>query len=343
MPLVELPESKVNLLDVARHRQARHTAPRIRQISHSQMTGHTRVGYSARERGWKRQPHFRCGSGTNCGGGVSSAATGVRLDTRDPKGMVPNASLLQRDLESCARPRTTPMPPTLHAVLAPHRPLFRCRGVQHSTPHICSVDSTSLVSLPIRGLVRRIGGALTEQHRERDTQLPPMRPNGSAAAPRGLGRPATRGKAPAPGSRPSPTAPIGAARKFIKECRNLANHRPKNTKDAYQKYPLSRHHCPEGVHTIGSSRRAMKTAGLTRTWPSHQKRETNHNVPLPRRRAFHLLRNSAMKAWGAAASGSTSRADAGAHSAYLHVHCPEPHASARFCTASHSGRVHQHP
>lgn len=62
---------------------------------------------------------------------------------------------------------------------------------------------------------------------------------------------------------PNARAAIGGARKFIKECRNLAHHRPKNRKDAYQKYALSQHHFLEGLHTIQSFRIAMKTVGLT--------------------------------------------------------------------------------
>ena len=62
---------------------------------------------------------------------------------------------------------------------------------------------------------------------------------------------------------PNARAAIGGARKFIKECRNLAHHAPKNRKDAYQKYALTRHHFLEGLHTIQSFRKAMKTAGLS--------------------------------------------------------------------------------
>ena len=66
---------------------------------------------------------------------------------------------------------------------------------------------------------------------------------------------------------PEARAAIGGARKFIKECRNLAHHPPKNKKAAYRKYVLCRHHFLEGLHTIQAFRKAMKAAGLTGNLP----------------------------------------------------------------------------
>lgn len=58
-------------------------------------------------------------------------------------------------------------------------------------------------------------------------------------------------------------AAIGGARKFIKECRNLSHHWPRNKKDAYQRYSDCRHHFLEGLRTIRSFRQAMKSVGLS--------------------------------------------------------------------------------
>jgi len=58
-------------------------------------------------------------------------------------------------------------------------------------------------------------------------------------------------------------AAIGGARKFIKECRNLSHHWPRNRKAAYQKYFDCRHHFLEGLQTIRSFRQAMKAVGLS--------------------------------------------------------------------------------
>ena len=45
-------------------------------------------------------------------------------------------------------------------------------------------------------------------------------------------------------------AAIGGARMFIKECRNLTHHWPRNKKAAYRKYADCRHHFMDGLRTI---------------------------------------------------------------------------------------------
>ena len=62
---------------------------------------------------------------------------------------------------------------------------------------------------------------------------------------------------------PQARADIGRARGFIKECRNLSHHWPRNKKDAYNKYANCRHDFLNGLHTIQTFRKAMKDVGLT--------------------------------------------------------------------------------
>ena len=62
---------------------------------------------------------------------------------------------------------------------------------------------------------------------------------------------------------PQARAAIGGARMFIKECRNLTHHWPRNKEAAYRKYAYCRHHFLEGLRTIQAFRKAMKDAGLT--------------------------------------------------------------------------------
>ena len=62
---------------------------------------------------------------------------------------------------------------------------------------------------------------------------------------------------------PSARAAIGGARNFVKECRNLTHHSPKNKKDAHKKYADSKHHFLAGLRTIQEFRTAMKNEGLT--------------------------------------------------------------------------------
>lgn len=62
---------------------------------------------------------------------------------------------------------------------------------------------------------------------------------------------------------PSSRAAIGGARKFVKECRNLTHHWPKNKKNAYKKYSECKYHFLEGLRTIQTFRTAMINDGLT--------------------------------------------------------------------------------
>ena len=54
---------------------------------------------------------------------------------------------------------------------------------------------------------------------------------------------------------------------FVKECRNLTHHWPKNKKAAHKKYADCRHHFLDGLRTIQAFRTAMKAEGLTGNVP----------------------------------------------------------------------------
>ena len=54
---------------------------------------------------------------------------------------------------------------------------------------------------------------------------------------------------------------------FVKECRNLTHHWPKNKKAAHKKYADCRHHFLDGLRTIQAFRTAMKAEGLTDNVP----------------------------------------------------------------------------